>query len=95
MRRAVRYYYSYLDQKEPLLFQLVTHLADQFEKVFPELQQQQSFIERVVREEEEAFLRTLDKGIKIFNEYIAKGTGRSASSDSKKKNAFLVLSHLN
>jgi alanyl-tRNA synthetase len=85
LRRAVRYYYSYLDQKEPLLFQLVTHLAAQFENVFPELHQQQSFIERVVREEEEAFLRTLDKGIKIFNEYIAKGTGESSSSDSKKE----------
>jgi alanyl-tRNA synthetase len=85
LRRAVRYYYSYLDQKEPLLFQLVTHLAVQFEKVFPELQQQQSFIERVVREEEEAFLRTLDKGIKIFNEYIAKGSGESPATDSKKE----------
>ncbi|HET7001652.1 MAG TPA: alanine--tRNA ligase, partial [Puia sp.] len=85
LRRAVRYYYSYLDQKEPLLFQLVTHLAAQFENVFPELQQQQSFIERVVREEEEAFLRTLDKGIKIFNEYIAKGSGESSSSDFQKE----------
>jgi len=85
LRRAVRYYYSYLDQKEPLLFQLVAHLAVQFEKVFPELQQQQSFIERVVREEEEAFLRTLDKGIKIFNEYIAKGTGENSSDSQKEK----------
>ncbi len=85
LRRAVRYYYSYLDQKEPLLFQLVTHLAVQFEKVFPELQQQQSFIERVVREEEEAFLRTLDKGIKIFNEYIARGTGEISSDFQKEK----------
>jgi alanyl-tRNA synthetase len=73
LRRAVRYYYSYLGQKEPLLYQLVTTLATQFEKVFPELQQQQSFVERVVREEEESFLRTLDKGIKIFSEYIEKG----------------------
>ncbi len=85
LRRAVRYYYSYLDQKEPLLFQLVIHLAVQFEKVFPELQQQQSFIERVVREEEEAFLRTLDKGIKIFNEYIAKGSGEVSSDFQKEK----------
>lgn len=85
LRRAVRYYYSYLDQKEPLLFQLVTHLAVQFEKVFPELLQQQSFIERVVREEEEAFLRTLDKGIKIFNEYIAKESGEMSSGVPKEK----------
>ncbi len=73
LRRAVRYYYSYLDQKEPLLFQLVATLAAQFQKVFPELQQQQVFVERVIHEEEEAFLRTLDKGIRIFNEYIENG----------------------
>ncbi|HEY2648837.1 MAG TPA: alanine--tRNA ligase, partial [Puia sp.] len=80
LRRAVRYYYSYLVQKEPLLFQLVSHLAIQFEMVFPELQQQRAFIERVVREEEEAFLRTLEKGIKIFNEYIAIGSGGDSSA---------------
>ncbi len=70
LRRAVRYYYSYLDQKEPLLYRLVPLIADQFRKVFPELEKQTAFVERVVREEEESFLRTLDKGIKIFNEYI-------------------------
>jgi len=70
LRRAVRYYYSWLGQKDALLFQLVPLLAEQFIKVFPELHHQQAFVERVVKEEEEAFLRTLDKGIKIFNEYI-------------------------
>ena len=73
LRRAVRYYYSWLDQKEPLLFQLVPVLAAQFRNVFPELKEQQAFVERVIREEEEAFLRTLDKGIRIFNEYIENG----------------------
>jgi alanyl-tRNA synthetase len=73
LRRAVRYYYSWLDQKEPLLFQLVPVLAVQFRNVFPELNEQQAFVERVIREEEEAFLRTLDKGIRIFNEYIENG----------------------
>ena len=82
LRRAVRYYYSYLDQKEPILYQLVSILATQFQKVFPELQQQQAFVERVVREEEEAFLRTLDKGIKIFNEYIENGAAQKSESAS-------------
>ena len=81
LRRAVRYYYSYLDQKEPLLFQLVPMLAAQFQKVFPELAQQLAFVERVIREEEEAFLRTLDKGIRMFNEYIEKGGTVKAESD--------------
>ncbi len=70
LRRAVRYYYSYLDYQEPLLYQLVKLLGIQFEFVFPELLKQEAFIARVIHEEEEAFLRTLDKGLKIFNEYI-------------------------
>ncbi|MFI5124198.1 MAG: alanine--tRNA ligase [Chitinophagales bacterium] len=70
LRRAVRYYYSYLGQPDPLLFQLVKGIGDQFAHVFPELQKQEAFVARVIREEEEAFLRTLDKGLKIFNEYI-------------------------
>ena len=61
LRRAVRYYYSYLHYKQPLLFQLMPVLAKQFATVFPELQQQVEFISKVVKEEEEAFLRTLEK----------------------------------
>lgn len=70
LRRAVRYYYSYLDYKQPLLFQLVPVLAEQFRNVFPELQQQVSFVSKVVKEEEEAFLRTLDKGLKRIDEIV-------------------------
>jgi alanyl-tRNA synthetase len=64
LRRAVRYYYSYLDYKKPLLAQLVPLLAQQFEFVFPELFLQSDFVSKVVKEEEEAFLRTLEKGLK-------------------------------
>jgi alanyl-tRNA synthetase len=71
LRRAVRYYYSYLDYKQPLLHQLVPVLAEQFKIVFPELQQQQDFVAKVVKEEEEAFLRTLEKGLKKIDEIIA------------------------
>ena len=70
LRRAVRYYYSYLDFKQPLLFQLIPVLAKQFEQVFPELQQQVEFVSRVVKEEEDAFLRTLDKGLRRIDEII-------------------------
>ncbi|PZP52050.1 MAG: alanine--tRNA ligase, partial [Pseudopedobacter saltans] len=72
LRRAVRYYYSYLDYKEPLLFQLVSVIANQFKEVFPELHNQESFVIRVVKEEEESFLRTLDKGLKRLDELIPK-----------------------
>ena len=68
LRRAVRYYYSYLDHKQPLLHELVPVLAEQFKNVFPELDKQLNFVKRVVKEEEEAFLRTLGKGIEKLNE---------------------------
>ena len=70
LRRAVRYYYSYLDYKQPLLFQLVPLLSAQFENVFPELDQQKEFVGKVVKEEEDAFLRTLGKGIERLNGYL-------------------------
>ena len=68
LRRAVRYYYSYLEYKQPMLHQLLPIIALQFERVFPELNQQQDFVSRVIKEEEEAFLRTLDKGLKKIDE---------------------------
>ncbi len=70
LRRAVRYYYSYLDYKQPLLHQLLPVIAKQFEDVFPELIQQQEFVGKVIKEEEDAFLRTLDKGLKKMDEMI-------------------------
>ncbi|HMD00423.1 MAG TPA: alanine--tRNA ligase, partial [Ferruginibacter sp.] len=70
LRRAVRYYYSYLDYKQPLLHQLVSVLAKQFEDVFPELIKQEDFVTKVIKEEEDAFLRTLDKGLKKIDEII-------------------------
>nr|WP_294995305.1 alanine--tRNA ligase [uncultured Sediminibacterium sp.] len=71
LRRAVRYYYSYLDYKQPLLFQLIPVIAAQFANVFPELKQQIDFVSKVVKEEEDAFLRTLDKGLKRIDDIIA------------------------
>ena len=68
LRRAVRYYYSYLDYKQPLLHQLMPLLAKQFENVFPELNSQLDFVSKVVKEEEEGFLRTLEKGLKRIDD---------------------------
>lgn len=77
LRRAVRYYYSYLDYKQPLLHQLVPVLADQFKTVFPELHQQVEFVSKVVKEEEDAFLRTLDKGLKKIDELVAQAKNKT------------------
>ena len=70
LRRAVRYYYSYLNYKQPLLFQLVPVLADQFDGVFPELKHQVELLTKVVKEEEEGFLRTLEKGLKRIEDVV-------------------------
>ena len=70
LRRAVRYYYSYLDVKEPLLYKLLPGLAEQFKEVFNELHAQLSFVTKVVKEEEETFLRTLGKGLKKIDELL-------------------------
>lgn len=77
LRRAVRYYYSYLDYKQPLLHQLVPVIAQQFENVFPELHQQLDFVSKVVKEEEEAFLRTLDKGLKRIDDIIQTASNKT------------------
>ncbi len=84
LRRAVRYYYSYLDYKQPLLNQLVPVLAKQFESVFPELQKQLDFVTKVMKEEEESFLRTLDKGLKRIDDII----GNVSTNSIAGKDAF-------
>ena len=76
LRRAVRYYYTYLDYKQPLLFQLVPILAAQFAEVFPELIAQEAFVTKVVKEEEDSFLRTLDLGLKRIDELMKASTNK-------------------
>jgi alanyl-tRNA synthetase len=66
LRRAVRYYYSFLDIKEPFLQKLIPLLATEFQDVFPELKAQQDFVQKVILEEERSFLRTLELGLKRF-----------------------------
>ena len=83
LRRAVRYYYSYLDFRQPLLHLLVLPLALQFKYVFSELYDQAEFVAKVIKEEEEAFLRTLEKGLKRIDDIISGSdakeiTGRDA-----------------
>ena len=77
LRRAVRYAYTFLEQKEAFMFKLVPTLVHEMGDAYPELKAQQTLISRVIKEEEEAFLRTLDKGIsmldKAMDEMKAKG----------------------
>jgi len=78
LRRAVRYYYSYLDCKQPLLHQLLPVIAKQFETVFPELNKQLDFVDKVVKEEEDAFLRTVDNGLSMLDQATKNITGEEA-----------------
>jgi alanyl-tRNA synthetase len=71
LRRGARYYFTYLNYKKPLLHQLVPIIAAQFANVFPELAAQKDFVAKVIKEEEETFLRTLEKGLKNIEEVIA------------------------
>lgn len=68
LRRAIRYGYTYLNFKTPFIYTLIPTLAKQFDGVFPELIEQQDFVAKVVQEEEAAFLRTLEVGLKRFDE---------------------------
>ena len=72
LRRAVRYGYTFLGLKEPFLCRLVPQLIADMGEAYPELVSQQQLVERVIREEEEAFLRTLDKGIKLMDTMMEK-----------------------
>ncbi|MDD5507413.1 MAG: alanine--tRNA ligase [Bacteroidales bacterium] len=70
LRRAVRYGFTFLDQKEPFICELVPVLVKEMAAVFPEISQQKDLIGKVIAEEETAFLRTLSIGIKRFEQYI-------------------------
>ncbi|MBK8876086.1 MAG: alanine--tRNA ligase [Bacteroidetes bacterium] len=72
LRRAVRYAYSFLNFREPVLCNMVPELAKTFAGQFPELDSQQDFIARVIQEEEISFLKTLETGIKKFDQYEGK-----------------------
>ena len=67
LRRAVRYYYTFLDQKEAFMFKLLPTLVAEMGGAYPELKAQQELIGRVMKEEEDSFLRTLEKGINLLN----------------------------
>lgn len=80
LRRAVRYVYTFLDQKEAFLYQLVDTLVEQMGDAYPELPAQKELIKKVIKEEEDSFLRTLDNGIRLLDSFIKK------SKDAGKEN---------
>ncbi len=70
LRRAVRYAYTFLEQKEAFIYKLLPTLVEEMGGAYPELKAQQELIGKVIKEEEESFLRTLDKGIAMLSATI-------------------------
>ncbi|MEA4937304.1 MAG: alanine--tRNA ligase [Paludibacter sp.] len=70
LRRAVRYGYTFLGQRHAFMYKLINKLGEVMGKAYPELISQKSLIEKVIREEEEAFLRTLETGIRLLEKHL-------------------------
>ena len=71
LRRAIRYGFTFLNQKDPFIFHLVETLNQQLNSVFPELEKQKSISANVIREEEASFLKTLDQGLTLLDTILA------------------------
>ena len=71
LRRAIRYGFTFLNQKEAFIHQLVSILSQQMGAVFPELKKQQNLAVNVIREEENSFLKTLDQGLVLLDTLLA------------------------
>jgi alanyl-tRNA synthetase len=83
LRRAVRYAFSSLNQKQPFLYKLVPVLADQMAGIFPELKAQTAFVQRVVEEEEISFLKTLETGLRRLDSLEEAARANGGAIDGK------------
>ncbi|MCH5237716.1 MAG: alanine--tRNA ligase, partial [Muribaculaceae bacterium] len=89
LRRAVRYAYTFLDRKEATLHLLVDKLVSEMGEAYPELIAQAGLIKKVIKEEEETFLRTLDNGIKLLDGLIKEAKEKGETKISG-KDAFIL-----
>src|SRR6218665_2090729 len=79
LRRAIRYGFTFLGTKEPFINKLVEVLANQMGEFLPEIKSQQQLVTNVIREEEASFLRTLDQGLQLLDNIVAKTEGKEVS----------------
>lgn len=89
LRRAVRYAYTFLNRKEATLYLLVDRLVAEMGEAYPELISQKELIKKVIKEEEETFLRTLDNGIKLLDSVIS-ATKANGGKEISGKDAFIL-----
>lgn len=81
LRRAIRYGFTFLNTKEPFIYQLAETLSKQMGDAFPELVSQKALVANVIKEEEASFLRTLDQGLQLLEEVIAKSKNKTVSGE--------------
>ena len=81
LRRAVRYGFTFLNQKDPFIYRLVDVLSKKMGPAFPELKSQKQLIENVIREEEASFLRTLEQGLILLNKIIEEADSKTISGE--------------
>lgn len=79
LRRAIRYGFTFLNTKEPFIYELVAVLANQMGEFFPEIKSQQHLVTNVIREEEASFLRTLDQGLQLLENVVSETNGNEVS----------------
>ena len=89
LRRAVRYAYTFLDQKQAFMYRLVDTLIESMGEAYPELTKQADLIKKVIKEEEDTFLRTLETGIRLL-EKVVTDTQAKGGKEISGKEAFTL-----
>ncbi len=79
LRRAIRYGFTFLNQKEPFIYKLVETLSAQMGDAFPEIKAQETLAQNVIKEEEHSFLKTLEQGLLLLDTIIANTKGKEVS----------------
>ena len=79
LRRAIRYGFTFLNQKEPFIYKLVETLSAQMGDAFPEIKSQEDLAHNVIKEEEQSFLKTLDQGLLLLDTIVATTQGKNVS----------------
>ncbi len=89
LRRAVRYAYTFLDQRTPFMYRIIDTLIESMGEAYPEIGKQRDLIMKVIKEEEDSFLRTLENGIRLLDNAIAQAKA-NGSTEISGKEAFIL-----
>ncbi len=89
LRRAVRYGYTFLGQRQAFMYKLIPALIDSMGEAYPELIAQQTLVEKVIKEEEDSFLRTLETGIRLLDK-VMNETKQANKTEISGKEAFTL-----